>query len=613
MALGSIVIDLLMKTGAFETDTKRASRAMQKLEKDIKDAATKIGLAITAAAGTLTYLINNQLKAADSASKLAQSAGVSIETLTSLGYAADLSGVNTETLGKSLGKLAKNMADANMGTGDAIDAFAALGISVKDSNGNMKSADKVMMEVADQFAKFEDGTNKTAIALKIFGKQGMDLVPMLNAGSAGLSEMQSEAKKLGQVIDKETGKAAEEFNDTLDKIKKTQNGVINQLMVNLLPLMQDLATEFFNFASDKNRIKEMVDGLTNAFKLLSKMVANVVWAFDVVGKSIGAIGAAAVALFSKDWEGIKIIGDSWKEEVRQAGLDLDNIKAKIDALGAPQTAGGGRGFINPALAIPDASKPSKPQAPMITDTDKVKKNLEANLQAIADANTEFQQMQNDVQAAITEIELENIRKRREAEDAGFKAWFEWIDKQQEEAIEAGALIVQYADEQKKKMEEFADNIGASFSSAFNDAILGGKGLSDVFKSLIRDMIAMTARMLILEPLMRNIRAGIAGSSWGSSVSKFFGGAEAGGGDVISGRSYLVGENGPEMFTPRTTGTITPNSSIGTSIVQNINVTTGVAQTVRAEIMSLMPQIVGAAKAAVADSKLRGGSYAMAMR
>ena len=94
----------------------------------------------------------------------------------------------------------------------------------------------------------------------------------------------------------------------------------------------------------------------------------------------------------------------------------------------------------------------------------------------------------------------------------------------------------------------------------------------------------------------------------------FGGARAGGGDVIGGRSYLVGENGPEMFTPRTTGSITPNSSVnGVTVVQNINVTTGVQQTVRAEIMSLMPQIASVAKSAVADAKLRGGSYAAALR
>jgi hypothetical protein len=93
----------------------------------------------------------------------------------------------------------------------------------------------------------------------------------------------------------------------------------------------------------------------------------------------------------------------------------------------------------------------------------------------------------------------------------------------------------------------------------------------------------------------------------------FAGSRERGGDVIGGRSYLVGENGPEMFTPRGTGTITPNGGGGGGIVQNINISTGVAQTVRAEIMSLMPQIINAAKSAVADARMRGGSYASSMR
>jgi len=92
----------------------------------------------------------------------------------------------------------------------------------------------------------------------------------------------------------------------------------------------------------------------------------------------------------------------------------------------------------------------------------------------------------------------------------------------------------------------------------------------------------------------------------------FAGSRERGGDVIGGRSYLVGENGPEMFTPRGTGTITPNGGGGGGIVQNINVSTGVAQTVRAEIMSLMPQIISAAKSAVSDARMRGGSYGRSM-
>ena len=89
---------------------------------------------------------------------------------------------------------------------------------------------------------------------------------------------------------------------------------------------------------------------------------------------------------------------------------------------------------------------------------------------------------------------------------------------------------------------------------------------------------------------------------------------ANGGPANAGQRYIVGERGPEVFTPTVGGHITPNngSTGGTTIVQNINVSTGVQQTVRAEIRQMMPQIADSAKGAVLDAKRRGGSYGRAM-
>ena len=70
-----------------------------------------------------------------------------------------------------------------------------------------------------------------------------------------------------------------------------------------------------------------------------------------------------------------------------------------------------------------------------------------------------------------------------------------------------------------------------------------------------------------------------------------------------------------LFMPSSSGTIVPNGQSGSSVVvnQTINVTTGVQQTVRAEVMNMLPQIANAAKSAVSEAKLRGGSFAAAMR
>ena len=89
-----------------------------------------------------------------------------------------------------------------------------------------------------------------------------------------------------------------------------------------------------------------------------------------------------------------------------------------------------------------------------------------------------------------------------------------------------------------------------------------------------------------------------------------------GGSVQAGQPYMVGERGQELFVPNQSGSIIPNNELGGGsgvvVNQTINVSTGVQQTVRAEISNLMPQIQEATKSAVADARARGGSYSKAL-
>ena len=102
---------------------------------------------------------------------------------------------------------------------------------------------------------------------------------------------------------------------------------------------------------------------------------------------------------------------------------------------------------------------------------------------------------------------------------------------------------------------------------------------------------------------------------GGSTTTPFGGPRASGGPVSAGTAYLIGEEGPELFVPRQSGAVVPNHAIGgggTVIHQTIQISTGVAQTVRAEMAALLPQIKRQTIDAVADARMRGGSFAAAM-
>lgn len=243
MAAGSIVIDLLLKSGSFETDTKRAEKRLKEFKKEVQQVGTAVGAAFGAVAIAAAYMAKSTIDSMDEMGKAAQRTGTTVEAFSALAYAADLSGISQEELSSALVKLSKNMSDAAMGTGEAIKGFEALGISVKDSNGSLKDSDKVLAEIANKFAGYKDGAEKTALAVNLFGRAGAQLIPLLNGGSEGLAKLREEAEKLGIVLDTKTSKAAEEFNDNLTRLSAAATGVKYEIVRALLPALIALSEE----------------------------------------------------------------------------------------------------------------------------------------------------------------------------------------------------------------------------------------------------------------------------------------------------------------------------------------------------------------------------------
>jgi hypothetical protein len=162
------------------------------------------------------------------------------------------------------------------------------------------------------------------------------------------------------------------------------------------------------------------------------------------------------------------------------------------------------------------------------------------------------------------------------------------------------------------------------SSAFADMAMGAKvslqDFENMFKDFVKQMLAQAIKLLIVNAILRALGVPLRydGSGFKAGKGNPFGGAiqeSATGGAMSRGRPYLVGERGPELIIPASSGTIrnahdTRNAMKGGSTVvnQTINVETGVSQTVRAEMLSLLPVIKQDTLAAVADGKRRGGSF-----
>lgn len=164
------------------------------------------------------------------------------------------------------------------------------------------------------------------------------------------------------------------------------------------------------------------------------------------------------------------------------------------------------------------------------------------------------------------------------------------------------------------VKDFKDTIEGTLETAFEDFFDhtsdGFMDLKGLFRQVINEMIKEALRLQVIAPLISAL------TGKGGPFEKLGDLFRADGGPVRAGRSYIVGERGPELFTPSASGHIVPNDQLsggGVVVNQTINLTTGVVPTVRAEVQKMMPQIAEVTKGAVAEAAMRGGSYRRALQ
>lgn len=158
-----------------------------------------------------------------------------------------------------------------------------------------------------------------------------------------------------------------------------------------------------------------------------------------------------------------------------------------------------------------------------------------------------------------------------------------------------------------------------FTNQFVDALLTGQDALESFKSFAKNIVSQIISIFIQMAIVNKIVNSIFKLSGDDAlpeidIGNVFGSGDAGGGRMQRGRPRLVGERGPELFVPDMSGNLLNNmntNNVGSApivINQSLNFATGVQQTVRAEVMGLMPQITEASKSAVAEAALRGGTF-----
>lgn len=342
--LGTLTIDLLLKTGQFVEGMTQAERTAARKVESIKRNAAAFGVAagaaLTGVAVAVSSAVRNSIDQMDELSKAAQRAAMPTEELSKLAYAGNLADVALSDLTGSMGRLIKSQAAALDTTSEQAKVFKALGISVTDASGKLRKGSEVLYDFADAFKEQEGSPEVVAAGMAVFGRSFQNLIPLIKDGSKGLREAGDEAERLGLVISSETGRAAEQFNDDFTRLQSAARGFSNALAAELLPDLTELTAGFVaasqeggGFADEAHMIAQGIRGVGDAAEWAAgKLGEYITWL-----KERGAIEGDTIAQLEARRDALVGQRDSFFSNATGSKPRIDAEIARLDNMIAKQT------------------------------------------------------------------------------------------------------------------------------------------------------------------------------------------------------------------------------------------------------------------------------------
>ncbi|MCH8196461.1 MAG: hypothetical protein IH904_00120 [Proteobacteria bacterium] len=599
----AIARDMGRARAAVTSNSARMNVSLARLRRGFKRATAALfsmRTAAVAAAGAagLFFLARKAITTADSIAKTADKVGVGVEALQELRFAASRAGVDLKTLDLAIQRFSRRVGEAAQGSGELKDTLKQYNIAVKNADGTTRDVIDVLLDLADATAGAESAQEKLRISFKAFDSEGAALVNVTNLGSAGMKRLFEASRRLGGILSEEVIRKAVLAKDALTDMELVLSVGLTRSMLSLMPLMKGLATTFAD--------RQFQVGL----ETFARLLADIGGFLQQHGKELVAMAAAFLAIKVASaalavvplpgW--IKLVG-ALLAGGGAALLTYNELTERLAAVSARAAAGQeqlagsvakgtriGIGATNQVDLFIDALKREaaalrlrvrlhgqsaaritaalKAQALMNLATDKSITVTEAQNKALVKVLAAYIRLQEQLDA--------NVKKQKELDAAAANS--------------------------QRVMLDLSHVVG----TAFEDAVLGAKSFTDVLRALGQDIVRITLRLLVIKQLEASIAGAFGSGGIFSGIGSIFGFAH--GGSPPVGRPSLVGEEGPELFVPRSAGTIIPNSGLAagasTTFNQYITVETGVSQTVRAEMVRLLPALKAETLAGVQDARRR---------
>ncbi|WP_430436867.1 hypothetical protein [Oceanibaculum nanhaiense] len=587
MALGNRDDDLIVRIAAeigglrkdLETvkrEVDGASRQMtgslKGLDRQFGNVNRGLGAAAVAARGLIAALgvreiaafTGQTLQMADAVAKTADSVGVSTGALQGWRYAVGFAGVASQELDRGLLQLNRRIGETAAGTGEARLTFQALGIEVKDANGQVKATEQVFLEVADRIAAIESPAQQAAAASKLFGEElGGRMVNALRNGGDGLQRLSREAQALGLVWDEKLLRQTEALNDEMSRLGQIvgtnfRGGLLEGFVTNMGDFRDVVADP--NFVTGVRAIGEAIgwvatysaQAVGNLGQLINTLSDPSIDRFLEFGKAYWDF--ATFGLFKDAAEDAGAGADALGDAAEGAGKRVKGLTFSIGE--------GNKELENARKAYAKSISAIQEEADELRERVKLFGQSEEAIQAHLDTQRLYSEamaaqidLDQDARAQIAALlaarqkAAGELRKLTEAEKAAAKATEEARRAQERQREEMERLA-------SKPFENALQGIQASFTDFFESLFSGGvDSFSDLASAAKKIMIRLAAELATLQfigPQGLNI-TGLLSGAGGLANAGAAGGGAGGLGNILS-----IGR----MFTNAGSGFLTGFGNIG---------------------------------------------------
>ena len=547
-------------------------------------AVSKVGatMATGALATGMVRAVDNAIKTAVEIANLARVAGLSTDEFQKFAYASKTVGIEQDKLSDILKDVNDKFGDyMATGAGPLADFFDNIAPKVgltKEAFVGLSSSAALGKYVK---ALQDAGVNQQEMTfyMEALASDATALSPLLADNAEQLTALGESAAETGAILDSAMIANAQRMQARWGQVLGTMTTLWNDFWLTVAMGFD----EIFNI-SDEAQYTEQTQNLDRAMKDI-KTYRDAIEQFKETYKDDLITNKNNIQSELKTLEGyLKDAENAYVSASEQANILRNRIEDRSNNTPLPpvvSTTGSGTG--GTASAIEAAEK-------IIEAYDKV----EGKLEPLVKLQAEYEAQQKAINDALA---INHISQEKANELLG---------RAKQKYEEATGQAVNYSG---------AINAMASgLESGFMSLIDGSESFADSMKNTAREVIKELYRILVVQQLVNSIMGAFGFTRSGGTWIK----NKASGGTLQAGTPSLVGENGPELIVPSKGSRILSHADTmkamnggggsGITVVQNINVSTGVQQTVRTEIKSLMPQIAESAKAAVADAKRRGGAY-----